>query len=82
MVIIKTEIIYGENHANEVTEEVRKKSSQTLTPSLPRGLPLTSKTVWRQRGHAPLVRFNRIGRENNRINNRNHGPSPENNRGG
>ena len=34
------------------------------------------------RRHAPLVRFNRIGRENNRINNRNNGPSPENNRGG
>ena len=34
------------------------------------------------RHHAPLVRFNRIGRENNRINNRNNGPSPENNRGG
>ena len=35
-----------------------------------------------RRRHAPLVRFNRIGRENNRINNINNGPSPENNRGG
>ena len=34
-----------------------------------------------KRRHAPLVRFNRIGRENNRINNRKNGPSPENNRG-
>ena len=32
--------------------------------------------------HAPLVRLNRIGRENNRINDRNNGPSPQNNRGG
>ena len=32
--------------------------------------------------HASLVRFNKIGRENNRINNRNNGPGPENNRGG
>ena len=29
-----------------------------------------------------LVRFNRIGQENNRINNRNNGPSPVNNRDG
>ena len=34
------------------------------------------------RRHASLVRFNKIGRENNRINNRNNSPSPENNRGG
>ena len=34
------------------------------------------------RRQAPLVRFNMIGREDNRINNRNNGPSPENNRGG
>ena len=34
------------------------------------------------RRHAPLVTFSRIDRENNRINNRNNGPSPENNRGG
>ena len=35
-----------------------------------------------ERCHAPLVRFNRIGRENSRINNKNNGPSLENNRGG
>ena len=34
------------------------------------------------RQHPPLIRFNRIGRGNNRINNRNNDPSPENNRGG
>ena len=32
--------------------------------------------------YAPLVRFSRIGRENNGINTRNNGSSPENNRGG
>ena len=34
------------------------------------------------RRHAALLRFNRIGRENNKINNRKNGPRPENNRGG
>ena len=48
-------------------------SNQSL--NIPPGIPRAF-----ERRHAPLIRLNRIGRENNRINNRNNGPSPENNK--